>query len=132
MYAGGANFTSLFFMNVYRIYLYCLICFYPFFDDWQKGGEVFDEFIYACMNVSCIFLFYTKRGRRILRVYICMFIFLFNAYMFCLYKKGRSIGRVYLYLFPHLYIYVVFGLSNSLNIFMFIAMHELRGSFYEA
>ena len=58
--------------------------------------------------------------------------FLFNAYMFCLCKKGRSIWKVSLCLFPHLWIYMLFVLCTSWNIFMFIVMHELRGSIYEA
>ena len=50
MYAGGVNFTSLLFMNIYRIYLYYLFFLRPFVDE------------------------LTKRGRSILRVCICMFI----------------------------------------------------------
>ena len=52
--------------------------------------------VYLCPFVDEL----TKRGRRILRVYICMFIFLFNAYMFCLCKKGRRIWWVYACLSP--------------------------------
>ena len=63
MYAGGANFTSLFFMNVYSICNNCLICFRPFVDE------------------------LTKKGRSIWRVYICMFIFVVYAYMS---KRERS------------------------------------------
>ena len=53
MYAGGANFTSLFFMNVYRIYLSCLICFHPFVDDLTKRGRS------ICVVSYFDFMFYT-------------------------------------------------------------------------
>ena len=69
---------------------------------WQKGGEEFGDLY---MHVYLISLFYTKRGRRIL--YVCFFSY-FIAYM------------------------CRFAYDHSLHIFMFIAMHELRGSFYEA
>ena len=131
MYAEGVNFTSLLFMNVYRIYIFNIVWFVSPLCWWiDKKGEKYLMSLY--MHVYFISLFYTKRRRRILRVYICMFIFLFNAYMFCLCTKRRSIWRVYLYLFPHLCIYMLFVLCTSFIIFMFIAMHELRGSFYKA
>ena len=57
--------------NFYWVYL----C--PFVDDLTKRGREIWSFIYACLCM--ISLFYTKRGRSILRIYICMFIF-FNWY----------------------------------------------------
>jgi len=77
MYAGGVNFTSLLFMNVYRIYI--LIVWFVFATllmIWQKGGEVFGEFIYACLFY---FLVYAKRKKNLMN--LCMFIS-FYAYMF--------------------------------------------------
>ena len=55
-----------------------------------------------------------------------------HVYFFVYAKRGKRIWWVYACLFPYLCIYVLFGLCISLNIFMFIAMYELRGSFYEA
>ena len=103
----GTNFTSLF-INVYCTYIF-IVCFvvHPFVDD------------------------LTKRGRRILRVYIWMFVFLAYAYMFCLCKMGRRIW-VYACLSPFVCIHVCLIQDLSLYIYLFIAMHELRGSFYEA
>ena len=138
MYAGGVNFTFLLFMNVYHIYLFILscqkegkdflkFCFCPFVDDWQKGENDFD---------ICMFLFYTRRGRRnlenlLMLVYLQLVSYMhvyfsigIRAHMFSLCKKGRSI--------LHLCIYVLFGLCIHWISLLFIAMHELRGSFYEA
>ena len=158
MYAGGVNFTSLLFMIVYSIYNFIVwfmqkggeILFMPFIVCFEfllmpiccwidKREEKYFEILYACL----------KRGRSIWWVYICMYACLFHflvlyrkrekylewdfiyaclffsidirAYMFCLCKKGRSILQLCMYVYEH-----------SLHIFMFIAMHELRGSFYEA
>ena len=106
MYAGGANFTSLLFMNVIsHICLYFLFFLRPIVDELTKGGEVFGEFIYAYL--------------------------LFISFP-CLSKKGKRIWWVYACLFSYLCIYVLFDLCILLNIFMIIAMHELRGSFFEA
>ena len=48
-------------------------------------------------------------------------------------KKGE---KNFESLYMHVYIFInaymfVFSLYNSLNIYLFISMHELRGSFYE-
>jgi len=45
--------------------------------------------------------------------------------MIVLYKKGKKD-------FESFRIYVCLVLCTSLNIYMFIVMHELRGSFYKA
>ena len=71
-------------MKVYRIYFLLFDYLHPFVNELTKGRENFSEFIYACL------------------------ILVFMHIYFCL-------------------IYVL-----SLNISIFIAMHELRGSFYEA
>ena len=102
----GANFPSLFFMNLYHTYNFnVLICFRPFVDE------------------------LTKRGRSILRVYICMFCF--SLYMHVLFscscKKGRRFWWVYFVVYAYIFL---FSLYTLLNIYLFIAMHELRGSFY--
>ena len=91
-------------MYITYIFIACF-SFAPLLMNWQKGGEVFGEIIYACLFMHVYFLIYAKRGKRI--------------------------WWVYAYLFLYLCIYVLFGLCISLNIFMFIAMHKLRGSFYE-
>ena len=92
----------------------------------MQGGVNFMSLLF--MNVYYIYILIvwfvfcpfvddlTKKGRSIWRVYICMFI-LFSR----LCKKGEKN-------LVSLCIYVLFGLCISLNIFMFIAMHELSGS----
>ena len=138
MYAGGVNFTSLLFMNVYRIYILLVwfdkrgekfffeFIYAPLLMIWQKGGE---KFRVLYMHVYFISFFYTKRRRRILRIYICMFISIgIRAHMFCLYKKGRSI---YVYFLIYAYICCLVYAYHWIFL-LFIAMHELRGSFYEA
>ena len=65
-----------------HIYLYCLLCFRPFFDE------------------------LTKRGRRILRVYICMFIFLFMHICFVYAKKGEFGEFMHVYLLVYAYMFV--------------------------
>ena len=84
MYAGGVNLTSLLFMNVYRIYIFiACISFSPLLINWQKGGEVFGDFIYACLFY---FLVYAKRGKRIwnfvsLCIYVCISFIHFIEYL---------------------------------------------------
>ena len=78
------------------------------------------------MYVYFISLFYTKRGRRILRVYICMHICFVYA------KRGEKFSEFYACLSSCLCIYVCLSLCTLLNILLFIAMQELRGGFYEA
>ena len=95
MYAGGANFTSLFFMNVYRIYIsllfdlfsplcwwfdkkgkryliyICMIYICMFID--KKGGEIFD-------GVYFIFLFYNKKEEKdfcFMHVYLLVYAFIY-------------------------------------------------------
>ena len=52
-----------------------------------------------------------------------MHVYLFSYFI----QKG---GEVFLLPFMHIYLCLMY--EHSLNILMFIAMHELRGSFYEA
>ena len=130
--AGGVNFMSLLLMNVYCIYLLA------WFD--KKGENFF--WVYLCPFVNDL----TKRGREIWRfiyVYLFHFLVLYKkgekdfesfvyAYMFCLCKKGRRIWWVDACLSPYLCIHFCLVLYTLLNILLFIVMHELRGSFYEA
>ena len=98
----------------------------------------------------------TKRGEWFW-VYICIFrnwVFAYNKFMHVLYfmcihkgkggegfwklnKKGEKVfGRrmfgLCMFLSPCLCIYICLVLCTSLIIYLFIVMHELRGSFYEA
>ena len=122
MYAGGVNFTSLHFMNAY--------CIYILLGSFDKKGE---KFLFSLFMPLC--WWFSKKGERNLEIYICMLNFEtlymhvsfsigIRAYKFCLCKKGRSI--------LHLCIYVLFGLCIHWISLLFIAMHELRGSFYWA
>jgi len=45
---------------------------------------------------------------------------------------GRRIYGLYMFLSPYLCIYICLVLCTSLNIYLFIVMRELRGSFHEA
>jgi len=87
-------------LNVFSMYIYIFIVWFvftPLLMNWQKEGEEFREFIYACL--------------------FCMIIFL-------LMQKGKK-NLIYASM-------LLFRLCISLHIYLFIAMHELRGSFYEA
>ena len=92
MYAGGVNFTSLLFMNVYNIYTFIV---------WfmQKGRKI------LFMPFYCLYPFVeelTKRGRDILEdileFYICMFVY------------GRYFGVLYMHvcLYACLFKFVIF------------------------
>ena len=109
MYVGGVNFTSLLFMTVYRIYIFIVwFVFASLLMIWQKGGERFWEFIYACLfSYLCIYVLFMQKGEKNL-VGLCMFISLFM--------------HIWLFCFMHFIEYI----------FMVIVMHELRGSFSEA
>ena len=138
MYAGGVNFTSLLFMNVYRIYILLVWfdkkgenCFWvylwPFVDDLTKRGREIWSFIYAClffiyMHVYFISLFYTKRGEAFWEfIYACLFFQLVSVHICFVHAKSIL----------HLCIYVLFVLCIHWISLLFIAMLELRGSFYE-
>ena len=138
MYAGGANFMFLFFMNVYHThthtYPYCLIYFLPFVDDLAKKGKGI-WFIYACLL--------TKRGRNIWWfIYACLLHVYFilkkgeKDFLYFIQKGGEGFWRegflIYACLSPSLCIYICLVLCTSLNIYLFIVMHELWGSLYEA
>jgi len=126
MHAGGANFTSLLFMNVYRIYIFIDLFFLrPFVDELTKRGRsiwrvyicmfVFGEFINACFNQplprSALFPHLCKKGeKRIWRVYICMFVFgeFINAmqvYFLVCAKKGKK-NLVSLSMFISLFMHI--------------------------
>ena len=97
-----------------KIYLFCFY-FNPFVDDWQKGGEVFE--IYACFP-----FFIHKGGVVFMFMHICFILQigekefdLFYAWLACLSP----------YICIHVYVL-------HCHIYLFIVMHELRGSFFEA
>jgi len=119
----GANFTSLSsWMHIAYISL-LFDLFSPLYWWFDKKGEKYLMNLY--MHVCFIPLFYTKRGRMILRVY---------AYMFCLmiWQKGGEVFELYACLSPYFMHICLFSLCTSLYILLFIVMDELRGSFYEA
>ena len=63
-------------------------------------------------------------------MHICMFCFMQKGEKDFVYaRRGEEFGGC---LSPCLCIYVCLALCTLLNILLFIAMHELRGSFYEA
>ena len=81
-----------------HIYLYCLICFLPFVDE------------------------LTKMGRRILRVYICMFIFLFMHKCIVYAKRGEEVGE-----FISLFMHIRLCLYTLLNIFIIYCYAWVKG-----
>ena len=122
MYAWRINFTSLLFMNVYRIYIllvwfdkkgekffWVYLC--PFVDDltkrWREIWSLYMHVYFIYMHVYFIFLFYTKRGRRILRIYICMFIFqLISEHICFVYAKRGEIFFIYAYMCYLVYAFI--------------------------
>ena len=96
-------------------------CFYfnPFVDDWQKRGEVF----VISLIYMHVFLLLLLKGEK----YLCL----------CIYVLVLQIGENEFELFyawvaclsPYICIHVY---ELSLHIYLFIEMHELRGSFFEA
>ena len=133
MYAGGVNFTSLLFMNVYHIYIllfwfdkkrerenFFLSLFMPLCWWFYKKGERYSLFYF----IFLLYIWIDKIGEKRILSLLHMHVFFpvdIRAYMFYLCKKGRSI----LYL-------CIFVLSIHWISLLFIAIHELRGSFYEA
>ena len=141
MYPGGVNLTSLLFSNIYRIYIFIVwFDFTPLLMIDKKGERNSEnnlEFICMFRKFICIF---RKRGRMTLRL-LCMF-FRNRVYTWLL-----TIDIIYacllLPLVLSIYVFVYAKrekhsslmhvcIEHSLHIFMFIALHELRGSFYEA
>ena len=113
MYVGGINFTSLLFMNVYRIYIllvwfdqkeenYFWVYLCPFVDDWQKGGEKFGVlFMHVYAWFSC---FIQKRRKEFWEFYICIFM----SFIWCL-------SFICMFIFFNLYqnIYILFSIIIS-------------------
>ena len=133
MYAGGVNFTSLIFINVYRIYIllvwfdekgenYFWVYLCPFVDDLTKRGRGILEF-YICMIIS--FHCFIQKGEEEFWAYIyaCYFSIGIRAHIFCLCKKGRSI-YVYFLIFAYM-CYLVYA-YHWISL-LFIAMYELKG-----
>ena len=129
MYARGTNFTSLSSWMYIAIYLYCLIYFHPFVDELTKKGRSV-WWVYICMFIS--FPCFIQKGGERLWEFNMHVIFLFTHICFVYAKRGEEFGELYACLSPYLCIYVCLSLCISLNIFRFIVMYELRGSFYEA
>ena len=92
-----------------------LIWFYfdPFIDDWQKEGEVFE---YICM-------FSLLKGEKYLSSLLVMHIW------FGLQMYG---DKIYDYLACCIYIHCIHIYVLYCHIHLFMSMHELRGSFFEA
>ena len=111
MYAGGANFTSLFFMNVYRIYIFIIwFVFTPLLMIWQKGGEEFWSFIYACL-FSCL-------------MHIC-FVYAKMGEVF-MQKGEKYLESFFIFIFSFMHICVVWFM-HSLNIFIVYCYAWVKG-----
>ena len=136
-------------MNLYRIYFY-LVCFSSPLCWWVDKKEKKIERVYIYMFYFCLCIY----------VYVCLIFYLwafieylyvfamhelrgapmkliFNPYLYnsmsfvIIKKEEKNLEFIYtcLSLFMHI---CLFSLCASLNIFIVFAMHELRGSFYEA
>ena len=90
-----------------KFFLFCF-CFYPFIDDWQKGGE-------RCW---------------VLYAYLCFAYIKFNWYLeHVLFLNISLVSRAFYCLCISMHVSHV---SYSLHIYVYLFMHELRGSFFEA
>ena len=87
MYAGGVNFTSFLFMNVYSIYTF-IVLFYA------KREKKILFMPFYCLSPFVDEL--TKRGRDILEFYICMFVYMLFICIICnplpLVSKASFVG----------------------------------------
>ena len=128
-------------MHILSLCMFYILCLYKKgekdFESLSKTGEVFEEKNFLFMHVS-LTLF--------MHIYICLILCIF--YILCLYKKGeKDFESLYKkgekvlgeknFWFMHVSltlfcIFICLVLCTSLNIYLFIVMHELRGSFYEA
>ena len=77
--------------------------------------------IYACLDIRRIILSLYACLLTIDIIYACLFLQLISSIYVFVYTNGEKYSSL-----MHVYV------EHSLHIFMFIAMHELRGSFYEA
>ena len=140
-----------------HIHPYSFVFLRPFVDELTKKGRRI-RWVYICMFI--LFPRLCKKGKKNL-VSLCMFIslfmhiyivwFVFLPLCWWIDKKGKKyLENLYMhvyfislfmqkgekefgeFIYVYLCIYVLFGLCTLLNIFMFIVMHELWGSFYEA
>ena len=102
----------------------------PLLMNWQKGGEKFGVFIYACLFYLLPFTIDIKIGIKS--------IFCWYQIFFCWYQEHLvlylliGIKSMFISLVYQISCLCIFYVEHLLHIFMFIAMHELRGSFYEA
>ena len=137
-------------MNVYRIYILLVwfdkkgriffefIC-APLLMIWQKGRK---KFRVLYMHVYAWFPCFIQKGRNFLRVlYMHVYVIYMHVYFFQLVSEhicfsfqlvSEHICFVYVKSILHLCIYVLCVLCIHWISLLFIAMHELRGSFYEA
>ena len=123
MYVGGVNFTSLLFMNIYRIYIFiACFSFAPLLMNWQKGGEEFGEFY---MHVYFISLFMQKGEEELL----CMFISLFLHICVVLFMHFIEYLYVYCYAWVKGELLLKFNpcIYNSMS-FVIIKKGEIVGS----
>ena len=117
MYAGGVNFMSLLFMNVYSIYtfivliyakrekniVYSLYCLYPFVDELTKRGRDILEFD-ICMFVHICFCFYMHMCLNLLSFTIgtksifCWYWYQEHLLLFCWYQEFLLVLRATLFL----------------------------------
>ena len=88
----------------------------------QKGGESLYMYIWVFAYIEFMHFMFIQKGRE-------------GFWKFKpkggegFWEKNFLFMHVSLTLFMHIYL---FSLCTSLNIYLFIVMHELRGSFYEA
>ena len=130
MYAGGVNFMSLLFMNVYRIYILLVwfdkkgefffeFIYAPLLMIWLKGGENFGDLY---LHVYAWFPYFIQKGRKeFWEFYICIYICMFMCFIYA------CLCHLYACLFFQLvseHICFVFNRYQSIYVNMFYAYIE--------
>ena len=124
------------FFNWYHVGRICFIVYLdPFVDDWQKGGEVFSIWVYIHdFYMHDFYLFIYKKGEKyfVVLFYTSLIVFvLLMSRIFLLISRPLFKEHVlYISLFYACLCIVMFNIHCIY--LLFIAMHELRGSFFEA
>ena len=95
-------------------------CFYPFVDDWQKGGEEFEFYMHICVFAYSLHLMY--RSLVYMHIYACV-MFHFNWYQ-------EHVNMWFKIGIKSMFICV--SRTFTAYTYCLFVMHELRGSFFEA
>ena len=132
----GTSLTYFLIDIMFKVTPYWLcFCFRQKGGDWQKEGERFLPLI-VILFIVLIFtplLMIDKKGEKDFE-FICFYM---HIYGFAYIKFNWYLEHVYLFLKISLIsrtfiVYACFMFHNLLHIYVYLFMHELRGSFFEA